>query len=65
MEFFRENFTLLLPIFVLQLGLMAAGLIDLWRREQVTGGNKWIWALVIIFINIIGPIAYFTFGRKD
>ncbi|MBC7341273.1 MAG: PLDc_N domain-containing protein [Clostridia bacterium] len=65
MEFLRENFTLLLPIIILQLGLMIAGLVDLLRREQVTGGNKLIWALVIVFINIIGPIAYFAFGRKD
>ncbi|WP_268238677.1 PLDc N-terminal domain-containing protein [Lentibacillus kapialis] len=30
-----------------------------------TNGPKWMWALIIIFINIIGPIIYFIFGRRN
>ena len=29
------------------------------------GDSKVVWALVIIFINIIGPILYFLVGRED
>ena len=49
---------------VVQLGLLIAALWDLRRRpaEQVNG-SKWGWTLAS-FINYIGPIAYFTFGRK-
>ncbi len=55
---------LLIPILLLQLALIVAGLIDLARRER-TKGPKWLWALVIIFVNFIGPIAYFTLGREE
>jgi hypothetical protein len=55
---------LLIPIFLLQLGLMAYALVDLVRRER-TKGPKWVWALVIIIINLIGPIVYLLAGREE
>lgn len=54
----------LIPVILLQLGLLVVALIDLVRREQ-TRGPKWIWALVIIFVNLFGPIIYLLFGRKE
>jgi hypothetical protein len=57
---------LLIPILVIQLGLLIWGLYDLTRPERkVKGGSKVLWALIIIFINIIGPIIYFLFGREE
>lgn len=55
---------LLIPIILIQLALMVIALVDLVRRTSVRG-PKWVWALVIIFINIIGPIIYFTLGRGE
>lgn len=54
----------LIPVILLQLGLLVVALIDLVRREQ-TRGPKWVWALVIIFVNLFGPIIYLLFGRKE
>lgn len=54
----------LIPIVLLQLGLMAFALVDLIRRER-TKGPKWVWALVIIFVNLIGPIVYLIMGREE
>ena len=54
----------LIPILILQLGLMIFALVDLSRRER-TKGPKWVWALVIIFVNLIGPIVYFVVGREE
>ena len=57
---------LLAPIVLIQLGLMIVALIDLEREERrVRGGRKVVWALVIVFVNIIGPILYFTVGREE
>jgi Phospholipase_D-nuclease N-terminal len=57
---------LLVPILLIQLGLMIVGLIDLEREERrVKGGSKLAWALIIVFVNIIGPILYFTVGREE
>ncbi|MCL6614992.1 MAG: PLD nuclease N-terminal domain-containing protein [Firmicutes bacterium] len=61
----REYLPLLIPLILIQLGLMAVALVDLARRERVAGGAKWIWVLVIIFVTTIGPLVYFAFGRKD
>ena len=40
-------------------------LVDLVKRERVRGGNKLVWVLVIILINIIGPIIYLLAGREE
>jgi hypothetical protein len=55
---------LLIPLVVIQLGLMVVALWDLIKREQ-TRGPKWFWALVIIVVNFIGPIIYLVIGRTD
>ena len=52
------------PIFVIQLILLIIALIDLSKIKEANG-PKWVWAIVIIVINIAGPIIYFIFGRKQ
>ena len=64
MELIKQYLPLLIPVVLIELGLMIAALVDLIRRAQ-TRGPKWVWALVIILINFIGPIIYFVAGRKD
>ncbi|GAA0137320.1 PLD nuclease N-terminal domain-containing protein [Paenibacillus sp. YSY-4.3] len=58
------NWGLLAPVIALQLILMITALVSLIRAQTVRGA-KWIWALVIIFGNMIGSIVYFIFGRKE
>lgn len=55
---------LLLPLVVLQLALLVIALRDLSRRAS-TRGPKWLWVLVILFVNILGPILYFALGRRE
>ncbi len=55
----------LAPIIVLQLILLAAALLDLSKRDKVTGGNKLPWIILILLVGTIGPIIYFVFGRKE
>lgn len=54
----------LLPIFVLQLILLITALVSLVKQEE-TQGPKWLWAIIIVFFNIVGPILYFIIGRKQ
>jgi hypothetical protein len=62
----EQIIALVAPIVVIQLGLMIAALIDLERDERrVRGGSKLVWALVIVFINVVGPILYFVAGREE
>jgi hypothetical protein len=49
----------------LQLGLLAAALWDLaHRKPEEVRGDRRLWA-GLVFINWIGPLAYFTIGRKE
>jgi hypothetical protein len=49
---------------VVQLSLLAAALKDLRRRpaEQIKG-SKPMW-VAVSFVNFLGPLAYFAFGRR-
>jgi hypothetical protein len=55
---------LLIPLFLIQLTLMTVALIDLSKREK-TRGPKWMWILIVVFVNMIGPIVYFVVGREE
>ena len=57
---------LLVPILILELALLGLAIRDLLKDERhVRGGNKIVWALVIVFISLLGPIVYFALGRED
>jgi 4-amino-4-deoxy-L-arabinose transferase-like glycosyltransferase len=55
---------LLIPILIIQIGLQIYALIDLYRQPSVRG-SKILWAVVIILGEIIGPIVYFIFAKRD
>jgi hypothetical protein len=48
-----------------QLGLLGAAQLDIKRRSaEELNGPRWLW-ISVSFINFVGPIAYFVFGRRD
>jgi hypothetical protein len=62
----QEILPFLIPLLVLQLVLMGVGLYDLTRPERrVKGDSKVVWALIIILVNLLGPLLYFLFGREE
>lgn len=61
---YSQFLPLLIPLVVVQLALLVIALIDL-NKQVETRGPKWMWVLIIIFVNTIGPIVYFFFGRKE
>jgi hypothetical protein len=49
---------------LVQIGLLIAALVDIRLRPAAQiHGNKLLWTAAA-FVNFIGPIAYFVFGRK-
>jgi hypothetical protein len=57
---------ILIPIALIQLGLVIWALYDLTRpNRRVKGGSKVVWALIVIFLGMIGPILYFVVGREQ
>ena len=60
----RSLIPYLIPILILELGLVVFALRDLSRRERVNG-PKWMWVAIIVLVQLIGPLLYFTVGRRD
>ncbi len=58
------NWALIAPLIVLQFILIIFALVSCIRQEK-TNGPKWMWILIILLINTIGPILYFVIGRKQ
>ncbi|MBK5109362.1 MAG: PLDc_N domain-containing protein [Anaerolineales bacterium] len=65
MEELRSYIPLLLPLLIVEIGLLIIALVDLIRRENVKHLPKWAWAVIIIVLNFIGPIAYLIVGREE
>ncbi|EAE8347180.1 negative regulator of sigma-Y activity [Listeria monocytogenes] len=60
----KTQIALIIPVILLYLALLLTAIIDLIKNWN-TRKNPIIWLVVIIVINIFGPIAYFIFGRKE
>jgi len=58
------NIAVLAPVLIINLILIIVAVIDLIRIEN-TRGPKWLWAIVILFVNLIGPVLYFIVGRRN
>ena len=54
----------LIPILIVEFVLLFAALYD-WIKQPELRGPKWVWLLVILFVNLIGPIIYFVVARKE
>lgn len=55
----------LLPVIVIELTLAIFSFIHVLRHPHYKFGNKLIWSLVVLFIQFIGPVIYFVFGRGE
>ena len=60
----QQVLPLLIPILIIQVALVVYALVDLLRRPT-TRGPKWLWVMVILFFNLIGPIIYLVVGRDE
>ncbi|MHB1483859.1 MAG: PLD nuclease N-terminal domain-containing protein [Saccharofermentanales bacterium] len=57
---------LLIPVLIIQYSLMIYSLIKLIKSESEPKYlPRWAWALIIIFVNLIGSVLYLVIGRKD
>ena len=65
MEELQKYLPLIAPLLIIELVLLVIALVDLIRRQDVRYLPKWGWALIILFISMIGPIAYLILGRQE
>ena len=64
LDIIRQYLPLIIPLLVLQLILMVIALRDLVQREK-TRGPKWLWAIIIVLGECIGPVLYLLVGRQE
>lgn len=65
MEKLIEYLPVLLPILILEWVLAITALVHVIRHPRYRFGNMAVWVVVVLLIQIIGPIVYFTFGRGE
>lgn len=54
-----------IPIIIIELGLLIAALVHILRHNTYKVGNRVLWIVLVIVLNIIGPILYFIIGKGD
>lgn len=60
----REIVLMLMPLIIVQIGMFLYCANRIYM-EGVENLNRWIWILICLFVNLIGPIAFFIAGRKS
>lgn len=58
-----EVIKLFAPILVIQFALIIFCMYRL-TKDRVKYLPKWVWALIILFVNLIGPIVFLLIGRE-
>lgn len=61
--FSMETLLMVLPLIVLQLGLVIFCVVKIFR-EGVQNLNRWAWLGICLFFSLIGPLAFLIIGRK-
>ena len=65
MENFLEYLPFLIPVIIAEYALAIVALIHVIKHPNYRFGNKMMWIIIVLFIQIIGPITYFLIGRGE
>jgi hypothetical protein len=65
MDTISQYLPFIIPILVIEIILWVVALRDLLPRQNLKYLPKWAWILVVLFVQIIGPIVYFLIARQD
>ena len=65
-----EYMPFLIPVIILELVLMVPKPVIRMSHHMYQGGhhrfgNRIFWILIVMFIQFLGPVVYFVFGRGD
>ena len=64
-EDLKEYLPFIIPLAVLQLGLMIAALVSIFKHKTYKTGNRAVWVIVTLLVSMIGPILYFVLGKEE
>lgn len=66
MDNLMEFLPFLIPIIIVQFGLLGYTLHHILTHDKYKRGNRTMWLIIsILLMNFVGPILYFVFGKED
>jgi len=60
-----EYLPFLIPLVIAELALAIVALVHVLKHPKYRFGNKAIWIVVVLFVQFVGPVIYFTLGRGE
>ena len=64
-EDLKEYLPFIIPLAALQLGLMIAALVSIFKHKEYKTGNRALWVVITLLVSMIGPILYFVLGKEE
>lgn len=64
-DFFKDNLPIFIPLIILEIVLVIIAIRDILKSSSFRFGNKIVWLIFVIVIQIIGPVIYFVFARRN
>ena len=66
MDNIMEFLPFLIPLVIIQFSLLAYTLYHILTHDTYKRGNRVLWLVnTLVFMNFVGPILYFIFGKED
>lgn len=53
----------LIPLVIAELILLVTALVHVLKHQKFRFGNKIMWIVIVVCLQIIGPVIYFAFGQ--
>lgn len=64
-ENLKEYLPFIIPLIVLQFGLMIAALVSIFKHKTYKTGSRAVWVVITLLVSIVGPILYFVLGKEE
>ena len=66
MDQIMEFLPFLIPLVIVQFGLLGYTLYHILTHKTYKRGNRTLWlVIVLVLMNFVGPILYFLLGKED
>lgn len=65
LESIQEYLPFLIPLVIAEFALAITAFIHVLKHPNYRFGNKVMWIVIVLFIQIIGPVVYFLIGRGE
>ncbi|MGL4337492.1 MAG: PLDc N-terminal domain-containing protein [Turicibacter sp.] len=65
MAVIQEYLPFIIPLVIAELALAITAFVHVLKHPHYRFGNKPMWIVIVLLIQIIGPVIYFLIGRGE